>query len=583
MELNHQFQSVENTAGPQSSDSYTDAAKRYALSLCDRAESFDASPLHSASYLTYLAKYLKTPFQKPRRRPHNFENPRPGSPRPFLTQYLLQKDESPKIQPFHEPHEWAGLPLSSHQNELLFFTGRPSADWLNCVGSRYSLDHRFFHQHLGPIISGSGQWASGDLILDLPSRSLQVLSLRIPTVITVGSQGRNLEIRDLEIAREKCNAQLRRACQAVQDGAATEVGRSIIRRLEVFDGSTMVMEQQLTGTIVHRANNLWTIIVWSDAGYEPDHAYIPIPSTKDFALVASELKFCPVFFENEFVPTKKSSATESEPPESTPPCSKQPFCLLSRHYGVTLDWSSSSITSSPLSVLSELFSFQAASILQFLKALERVLAEMTERYDFPSYEHTKLEMTVQYDYIRASLSRLEQHCSDIIAFLQNPPTKWNSSTQRNSTQSENNTLLTTDFNYLLQRTRNLLTTCESGKSTLITNDAIQKAKRSAKEAELVTQLTKITTRLGYIFLPISFVTSAFGMNFAELGQGPLHIWIWAVIVVPMLILCVVFVEWGDWVWDRWKGLWKKDKQTAQRDEGTERIIRVATGRTIKPS
>ncbi|KAM7194065.1 hypothetical protein V8F20_008161 [Naviculisporaceae sp. PSN 640] len=564
MESNHEPHFTENTT-EQSTESYKDAAKRYALSLCDRVESFDTSPLHSASYLTYLAKYLKTSFQKPRRRPHNFESPSTDSPKPFIIQYLLQQDESPKIQPFHEPHKWASLPLPSQQNELLFFTGRPSADWLNYVGSRYSLDHRFFHQHLGPVISGSGQWTSGDGSPDLPSRSLQVLSLRIPTVITVGSRGRNLDIRDLEIAREKCNAQLRRACQAIQDGAAAEAGRSIIRRLEVFDGSTMVMEQQLTGTIVHRANGVWTVILWSDAGHETDHGYIPIPSTKDFALVASELKFCPVFFENEFVPTKKSSTAHGEESQSTTSYSKQPLSLLSRHYGVTLDWSTPSITASPLYVLSELFTFQAASILQLLNTVERVLTEMLERCDFPSYEHTKLEMTVQYDYIRASLSRLEQHCSDIISFLQSPPTKWNSPTVPGATRPDT-TLLITDFNYLLTRNRNLLKACESGKSTLITNDAIQKAKRSAKEAELVTQLTKTTTRLGYIFLPISFVTSAFGMNFAEFGQGPLPIWIWAVIVIPMLVLCVVFVECADWIWDKWRRL-RKDKVKRKNDEG----------------
>jgi len=234
-----------------------EAGRRYALALCDRVESFDCNPLHSAVYLTYLAKYLKTPFQKPRRRQHLTET-RSNSPppRPFVIQYLLQQSTTPIIQPFDDPHKFAGVPISPSQNELLFLTGRPSADWLNSIGSKYTLDHRFFHQHMGPVISGRGQWNTGTSP-DLPSRSLQVISLRIPTVVIVGSQGRNLDIRDLEIAREKCNTQLRRAWQSVQDSFASEVGRSIIRRLEIYDGCTVVVEQQLTGTVVHRGN-FWT-------------------------------------------------------------------------------------------------------------------------------------------------------------------------------------------------------------------------------------------------------------------------------------------------------------------------------------
>lgn len=258
------------------------------------------------------------------------------------------------------------------------------------------------------------------------------------------------------------------------------------------------------------------------------------------------MNFCPVFFENEFVSGRQSC----NPPDGTTGNSpKQPLSLLNHNYGVTLDWANMPSPSSPLSVLKELFDFQAASALQFLNTLERILFELSNGCDFPSYEHTKLEMTVQYDYIKTSLSRFEKQCSNIINFLEAPPSKWKTP---NSTQPETNTTTLTDFTYLISRTKTLLRTCEDGKATLMSNDSVQKAKRSAKESELVTQLTKTTTRLGYIFLPISFVTSAFGMNFSELGQGPLSIWIWAVIVVPMLIICVLIVERDEWMGSKWK-------------------------------
>ncbi|RYP43987.1 hypothetical protein DL768_009499 [Monosporascus sp. mg162] len=422
----------------------TEAARRYALALSDRVKSFDVDPLHSAAYLTYLARYLKTPFQKPPKRQHLFENPSPAR-RPFVIQYLLRPGKPPATSSFNDPHAFTGLAASPPQNEILFLTGRPSADWLNCLGSKYSLDHRFFHQHLGPIISGQRQhWNAGP---DLPSRSLQVLTLPIPTIVFVGSRGRNLDIRDLEIAREKCNAQLRRAFLSIQDSAASEAGRSIIRRLEVHDGNTMVMEQQMTATIVHRGN-FWTIFLWSDAGNEVDHAHIPVPPTKDFAPVASDLVFCPVFFDNEFTQTSRPSIV---PDQNRRPLSRQPLALLSTRYGVTIDWSTSS-TDSPLAVLQELFAFKAAAAVQYVNMLDHVLLEVGGRSDFPSYEHTKLETTVQYDYIKASLSRFEQHCCEILTFLTDPPAKWDVG----DSKSRVNSATISDFNYLISRARSLL-------------------------------------------------------------------------------------------------------------------------------
>ncbi|KAH8907948.1 hypothetical protein BR93DRAFT_977797 [Coniochaeta sp. PMI_546] len=515
-------------------------ARRYALALSDRVKSLDVDPLHSAAYLTYLAKYLKVPFQKAPKRQHLFNIPSTAR-RPFVIQYLLRPGKSPDTNSFDDPYGFTASAASPSQNEILFLTGRPSADWLNCLGSKYSLDYRFFHQHLGPIISGNRQqWSAGP---DLPSRSLQVLTMQIPTIVFVGSRGRNLDIRGLEIAREKCNAQLRRAFLSLQDSAASEAGRSIIRRLEVHDGGTLVVEQQMTATIVHRGN-FWTIFIWSDAGNEVDHAHIPVPPTEDFASVASDLVFCPVFFDNQ---STGASHPVTLPDRGIHPHSMQPLVLLNTRYGFTIDWSTCS-TDSPLAVLKELFMFNAAAALQYVNMLDHVLLEIGGRSDFPSYEHTKLETTVQYDYIKASLSRFEQHCSDVLAFLRDPPVKWKLGESHSSVDSA----AISDFDYLTSRARSLLKVCEDGKATLMSNDSVQAAKRSAREAKLVTQLTKTTNRLTFIFLPISYITSVFGMNFEQFGQGSMSIWVWAVTTIPLLIICVLIVERGEWMKSKWR-------------------------------
>ena len=252
-----------------------------------------------------------------------------------------------------------------------------------------------------------------------------------------------------------------------------------------------------------------------------------------------------MFFDNEL--TQKAPPPNTESSESELPLSKQPLALLSTRYGSTIDWSTCS-AGSPFAVLEELFVFKAAAALQYLNMLDRILLEVGGQSDFPSYEHTKLETTVQYDYIKASLSRFGQQCSETLAFLTHPPAGWNVG----SSQSCVHSATIDDFSYLTSRAKSLLKVCEDGKATLMSNDSVQAAKRSAREAKLVTQLTKTTNRLTFIFLPISFVTSVFGMNFSQFGQGPLSIWIWAVVTIPLLLACVLIVECGDWMKSKWR-------------------------------
>jgi hypothetical protein len=200
--------------------------------------------------------------------------------------------------------------------------------------------------------------------------------------------------------------------------------------------------------------------------------------------------------------------------------------------------------------MEELFFFQAASVLQYLHTLDRVLCDLSRPGVFPSYEHTKLETTVQYEYVKTSLARAEQHCASTLNFLKNPPPGWRDAGEPLQTHFPSSIIR--DFEYLLTRSQSLQKVCEDGKATLINNNSVQAAKRSAQEAKLVTQLTKATNRLTFIFLPISFVTSVFGMNFKQLGQGPLSIWIWVGVAIPMLVVCVLVVEGGGWVRRRWE-------------------------------
>lgn len=261
--------------------------------------------------------------------------------------------------------------------------------------------------------------------------------------------------------------------------------------------------------------------------------------------MANQTTFCPVFFENERNHLQQDHSTGTQDVGSAR--ISQPIVLLNSRYGETLDWRSCEAPS-PLFALQELLVFNASAVLQYLNMLEQVLSE-AGRCPSPSYENTKLETMLHYDYIKIALSRLEQGLVDVQAFLKDPPAKWrpDSSTPGPGDLPKTWPLLIEDFDYVRLRTRKLFGICEDGKSTLMGNASIQEAARFAKESKLVTELTKATNRLTFIFLPISFVTSVFGMNFSQFGQGKLSIWIWVVITVPLLVVSIILVERGKWI------------------------------------
>ncbi|KAL9624925.1 MAG: hypothetical protein Q9160_000972 [Pyrenula sp. 1 TL-2023] len=527
---------AEATEDPQSNTQQY----RYARSLGNRVRSFETDPLHSSAYLAYLAKYLKSPFRKQPRRPYPDSTRQSKARGTFVQRYLLPPKKSPVREPFQDVNAFEAVPVPD-ENEILFLEGRPSAEWLNAIGSKYELDQRFFHQHLGPILSNQKQWYT---LPALPSRSLEVFRLCIPTIIFVGPEGRNVDVLGLELARDDCVKQLQRTFRSVQDSFSPEPGRSIIRRINIHNGSQIVLEQELTITIIRRGCH-FTALLWTDAGDEAHHEDIPVPTTGKFKGSLDQMSFCPVFFENQLTENQCPLKTSSS---DVTAAFQQPLALLNSNYGATIEWSKLQ-SYSPISVLQELFTFEAASYSQYINMLEQTLSDATDRDQFPSYEHSKLETILHFDYAKIVLTRCEVHFEEMLLFLKNPPEAWQG--QRRSTDPIDEGKITSaiqiDFEYLLSRVKRLVSACEARKNTLLGNASMQDAKRSAEEAKLVTRLTKATNRLTFIFLPISFVTSVFGMNFSQFGQGPLSIWLWAVITIPLLMVCVVIVEKGDWV------------------------------------
>jgi Mg2+ and Co2+ transporter CorA len=71
---------------------------------------------------------------------------------------------------------------------------------------------------------------------------------------------------------------------------------------------------------------------------------------------------------------------------------------------------------------------------------------------------------------------------------------------------------------------------------------LEDSKKSIEQAVTVDRLTK----LAFFFLPLNFITSAFGMNITQLGTGNAELWMFFVVVVLLgeVIVAMVLLRLG---------------------------------------
>lgn len=281
------------------------------------------------------------------------------------------------------------------------------------------------------------------------------------------------------------------------------------------------------------------MLVWTDSGQDNDFAFVPTPDTDRFKGAVNRFDFCPVFFEKDL---SEKPHLSRPPTDAQNPRLRQALSSLPGNYGHTIDWTKAAVD--PLFAIQEIFTFHAASELQYVNMLEQFATDQISRAE-SNLAGTDMSSILHFDYARSILIRHGAHIQNLLGSLDTCLKGWkHRATQTHCCDEELMSTLGVDLTYLSTRIQNVITLCEAGRSAIMSNASIQEAKRSNEQAVLVTSLTKATNRLTFIFLPISFLTSVFGMNFRQLGQGTLSIWLWVAIALPLLACCIVLVESG---------------------------------------
>ncbi|KAF2811968.1 uncharacterized protein BDZ99DRAFT_569903 [Mytilinidion resinicola] len=90
-----------------------------------------------------------------------------------------------------------------------------------------------------------------------------------------------------------------------------------------------------------------------------------------------------------------------------------------------------------------------------------------------------------------------------------------------------------DFKHLLAQAEELHIRCNDAITLLLSSVSISESKKAIEQAKRVGKLTF----LAFIFVPLSFTTSFFGMNVKEFSKAT-SLWWWAVFTVTVFILTI---------------------------------------------
>jgi Mg2+ and Co2+ transporter CorA len=216
----------------------------------------------------------------------------------------------------------------------------------------------------------------------------------------------------------------------------------------------------------------------------------------------------------------------------------QSASLLHKDYGQTLNTEIMKVDA--FYALSELFFFSASSTCQFLNLIEKQI----NNQEHPILPH----LQNCFDNLQYTKEVLEELLGDIELLLGSIAArgtlKWPKASLPAHVEIVNRmaeTLLE-DYRHIEIRIKRLSTRCSAGMTLIMNTALLAESRRGFEQAGGMARLTL----LAFFFIPLSFTSSFFGMNFKELGNNNLNlsIWVWFVVSVPIFVLSVVLCFWS---------------------------------------
>jgi hypothetical protein len=438
-------------------------------------------------------------------------------------------------------------------SHLLFLAGYLSSEWLTTVGSLCSVDPEHYQRHLRYVARQS--YFS---VPSLPSAAENIITLRFITLgfrhPTGSSQGhidrlRSDGIKDMDTYLHHLK---------INRDAHVKVGDSIVRRYSVHDETHFSIEQEISISInrigrnwigrssilmLYQHTNFPPALIWLDAGNDLSESLHGPWLTEDASKEPSRISR----WKANFLPTIRHrprlalrSKRYALPPEEQCRSGQLPQVagLLRKDYGKHLD--TKLMQMDPLYALHELFSFSAASELQYLNLIDEKLGPETGWAILTEETPSLSNLLYNRDILLSHIQQLKENIETIKCRGCNqwPRALANSDLGKKADEAAN--ILLRDFEYLLNKAENLSKRCEAGMAVVMNNANLAESKRAIAQAGRVSKLTL----LAFFYVPLSFTSSFFGMNFSQFGtSSTLGIWLWFAVSAPILVLSIIFYQW----------------------------------------
>lgn len=224
----------------------------------------------------------------------------------------------------------------------------------------------------------------------------------------------------------------------------------------------------------------------------------------------------------------------------------QSLSLLSAHYGSTL--SAKIMWSDPFYTLTELFNFFISSEMQFLNSIATKLDDGTQGLSFAD-PSASIDFQAELLYFRRSLDKHVQCISQTLMFIRSrhhlgsPRSREaidDSQIARSVAKADlAATQLDQDCEYALNCAISLRQRCERETTIMMNNASIAEAKRGIDQGRQVFRFSVLVS----IYVPLSFTSSVFGMNFVQFSNHAMGFWVWPLVTLPIFVASLLILIW----------------------------------------
>lgn len=228
--------------------------------------------------------------------------------------------------------------------------------------------------------------------------------------------------------------------------------------------------------------------------------------------------------------TRTASSKELRSPQS--------LAVFPEGYGRAIDWSLAS--SDRFHVLAEMFRLSAFSQKQLLNLMEEKILAETNRGSLndenPTFANLLYFQRILQGQLKNASNMLQLTKKENGLFENGHFPAGTSSVAQSEADSAVAQVHSLCID-LQSQANSLQERCTQGMTVINNKSMLAESQRAIQQAKSVTKLTLVA----FVYLPFTFTCGFFGMNFRELGNGTISLWIFFAVSMPlMLVTMAVF-------------------------------------------